>query len=850
MCSLVCALLAAPAVAQTIPLDSGTHPRMFLTSATLPTIKAKLGNGGLWHSDFQTFVRTVDAMPPSGYGGTVIATVIAPALVYATYPVSGINYGHAQSYYGALTKSLLDEVRAVHTDGQPGGGTQMGLSGGWGTILAYDWVYAYLSPADRTTLANYMKTAADPDTNNADIFVSQTMLRRTIRTAVAMALKGDPDDNGFATTALARYAAWFEPDGTGSFRAESAFAGDDGSYSAQGMTYGLANHLPFHILMSEAWRAAHGYDKAAWYTGANQRFIRYLPQALLYHMRPWGAPDASYPGGRRYVMWQGEYAGAALEVRDISLAACHTAIIGAFKGVDDRQAGLAQWTVSNRTGSLGGSPYEQQNIWPLWKFVLGDATTPVAPDSVLAPNRVFAGLGNVVMRSDFSTPSAPLVVFQARRFNGNTFDNVKGPGHFTIDRKGPAVGRQASSGGHGAGSEQWAHNFLAFPSRDITTPAKYDDQGGLRGGGGAITNILKQWAARSAYDMRESLITMFADPAAGRDVDYIQTDITRSYSSSRLTGNGNPARIDKDVREFIWFRGAVPGTSSERFVVLDRAALRNPRTSDGNGGISAEWYFHFLGKDAPVLNGSTAPLARNGNTFGRVTSLDATELFSVNTTDSSNVKSYLTPLLPIVSQRRINLIGGPGPSGDIGAADSFAQQDAYGVMLDPQSGGATDGLKQYMGWGRVEIVSNFPTPVSSQLFLNVVEVGDSGFTKSSTAYLSGTGLIGARVGDRLAVFNGADGAVVTGDLTVDRAGTYRAHFANLTPGGEYDIIAGGTTQRLLASDVGTMYLSVSLPGAGTLSVRASGRVVPPPPAPADPYDTSSLKPPANLRIIR
>jgi hypothetical protein len=123
-------------------------------------------------------------------------------------------------------------------------------------------------------------------------------------------------------------------------------------------------------------------------------------------------------------------------------------------------------------------------------------------------------------------------------------------------------------------------------------------------------------------------------------------------------------------------------------------------------------------------------------------------------------------------------------------------------------------------------------------------------TKSSTAYCSGAGLVGARVGDRLAVFNATDGALVSGSLQVDQGGTYRAHLANLTPGGEYAITAGGTTQRLVATAAGTLYVSVTISNGATITVSATGLVVPLPPSPPDPFDVSLLRPPANLRIIR
>lgn len=749
------------------PLTSGVHPRLFISPSTLPVLRAKLGT--TFKAEFQTFIGSVNTMPGSGYGGPSIAVITAPLLAYVTYPVPGIDYqGKTADYYASKAKEVLAEIYAVHTDGQPMGGTQMGPVGGFGTLLAYDWLYPVLTATERAKLAAYMKTGQDPDQNNADIFTTQTTYRRAMRIAIAAVLKDGPDDNGFSAPVLARYPAWWT-DPTGSFRGESAFAGNTGSYSAQGQSYGMSGHAPTHLLFSELWRGLNddgtstsSYTPTAWYLSDNQRFLRRLPEAILFHIHPFATAG-------NYIQWAGEYVGGRDEMTSDWYADYSRALVGRFKTADPQVAGLAEWLIQNRTGEQTAQSYGQLQRWPLFKFILGDKTTPINPDGVLATKRIFqgdreAGLGNVVLRKSFTGLNDPMVVIQSRRYMGNPFDGPRGPGHFSLDFNGPAIGRQAGAGGHGAGSEMWSHNSLYFPSRDITTPISNDDQGGYRGTGAAITNIDTQWVSGSTNDLRGDNGLVYT--ALSPTIDYVALNLTRAYSSPGLAINGNPARLSDYRRQFVilWPDAAHP---TLRVMVFDRVTVLNPRTKGGTGAIGAENYLHFLGVNLPTLNGTLQPLVRGGNSTAKQTSLDTTEIRARNTVDGSNNETVVTPLLPALGDRRINLIGGPGVDANgipipRGAVTSWEQQDAYGARMDPQNPGGNflaDFYYQYFGLGRIEIEASYTTVPTPLRFLTVIEVGTPGFTKTPVALApTGDAVI---IGGQTVTF-GTTSATVTG----------------------------------------------------------------------------------------
>jgi hypothetical protein len=205
---------------------------------------------------------------------------------------------------------------------------------------------------------------------------------------------------------------------------------------------------------------------------------------------------------------------------------------------------------------------------------------------------------------------------------------------------------------------------------------------------------------------------------------------------------------------------------------------------------------------------------------------------------------FWTPLLP--SNRVLVKIGGRPTGTDYTKGHDF--EDPYGN----QSYGNLQGSvlrrleAQYVGEYRVEV-----RPAIKQLndvFLNVLEAGDAGLADaSSTSTLSGNGVSGARVGDRIAIFSEQEGRLNTGSVSIDRGGSYRVFIADLIPGGEYDI---NGSRRITATAAGTAYFPFDAPGAGSqLEFRATGSVRPASPAMLLRPGVAPMAP-TNVRIVR
>ena len=105
----------------------------------------------------------------------------------------------------------------------------------------------------------------------------------------------------------------------------------------------------------------------------------------------------------------------------------------------------------------------------------------------------------------------------------------------------------------------------------------------------------------------------------------------------------------------------------------------------------------------------------------------------------------------------------------------------------------------------------------------MLEVADAGRAHAAeTALLNGVGLVGARFGARIAIFRPERRRCLGGEVTVDRAGTYKVLVCDLEPGREY-VVGGQVTA--FATGAGVIYATVTIPGAGaTLTVQATGAV--------------------------
>jgi hypothetical protein len=464
-------------------------------------------------------------------------------------------------------------------------------------------------------------------------------------------------------------------------------------------------------------------------------------------------------------------------------------------------------------------------------FLFGEAVAPRSPVELGLPlTKIFRGLGWVFMRTGWDRTDTVVSLTAAtwNRYSGG-YSNLN-QGTFTIDRLGPLVVNSGNNSHHGYSNSTWAGNTIIFPDSSFpegTTsfPKNYDAGGQRMNGLPEVTNrdVLMPGGPNDIGG-----ITRY-QPADGSDVDYVFTDLTRAYNGPTVSDRSNAPKVALFTRQLVYFR-RTSEKASDRIVVFDRT-----RTTDTK--YEKRWLLHPVGNLA--IDG-TERLEREG----KWVYTGANRLTGTNTTGGSNGRMFWTPLLP--SNRVLVKIGGRPTGTDYTKGHDF--EDPYGN----QSYGNLQGSvlrrleAQYVGEYRVEV-----RPAIKQLndvFLNVLEAGDAGLADaSSTSTLSGNGVSGARVGDRIAIFSEQEGRLNTGSVSIDRGGSYRVFIADLIPGGEYDI---NGSRRITATAAGTAYFPFDAPGAGSqLEFRATGSVRPASPAMLLRPGVAPMAP-TNVRIVR
>jgi hypothetical protein len=165
-------------------------------------------------------------------------------------------------------------------------------------------------------------------------------------------------------------------------------------------------------------------------------------------------------------------------------------------------------------------------------------------------------------------------------------------------------------------------------------------------------------------------------------------------------------------------------------------------------------------------------------------------------------------LLP--ERRRIVKIGGRGHEFE----DAYGINDATG-KFDPDDAREAE----YAGTYRVEVIPQIAR--TADVFLHVLEAADGGATvPTPTALLKGSGLAGARVGDKIVAFSTSESLVNDGSLTIDQGGYYRVLFCDLIPGVDYTIT--GSTAPLTSTSAGLLYADVAATPGLSISIKAVG----------------------------
>jgi len=792
------------------PLDNREHPRLWLSSSSIPELKTRLA--GPVKTQFQDFVRFVDSEFDGVSGtGDYYYGIRNYGFLYALGPVSGISYAHTQAQYGAKAVELLRNFVA-------GGG---GVSGSEGDATiqlfaaGYDWLYPLLSGADRSAIVTKLKAVATQPAGpggNKSAFHHREIKERMLYILAGLVYANDGIDDADANARLAAYSSFISGDG-GTQPAENFIAGTDGGVSV-GMSYavnGVSDGLVISTLQfNDAWRTAHGTTRDIAFTNTN--VLRYLPQWVAYSVMPFQRPDGAQI---LYPTQEMDRGSASAQYFDLPVSVSSMRL---YRDIDPQMAGLAEWLTQNQTAPVGTSGTLARRSAVLGNFLFNPGNvTPMSPADLNLPlSRLFRGLGWLAMRTGWTDPSDTEVTFIASPFTRKpAYANVD-QGSFTIDRNGPLAIHAGAGIHHPFIETARGYNTIMFtnPSEPVGPWPEYWEMGGQRGLF-AIPKGMSDLVRGSQWDIGGIKRSDLYDGTAAHDYDYAYADVTRAYNGPANADAYNTQKVRQFTRQFVYFRRA-SAAESDRIIVFDR-------TETVGTQFEKRWLFHPPGRQSGArtftvsgASGTSAGPSRNGSTAGKQTYVQPDVITVTNTENGSNGRLFWKPLLP--ANRILVEVGGPDSSGKYDTAGSHEFEDAYGKQ-QIDSGSYQLANSQYVGHYTLELQ---PANASlADLFLNVFEASTpSQASLTVTTLINGPKTVGAAIGDRMALFNRAEGYISSDSVTVSRGGSYRVLLCDLQPGMNYTV----NGQVVVAGSGGTAYVSLNVAGGGAINIAATGVV--------------------------
>jgi hypothetical protein len=778
------------------PIDNKEHPRVWLSSSTLPEIRTRLA--GPLKNDFQQFVNFLD----SEYGTIASASdfhlgVRNYCFLYAVGPVTGINYGRSRADYGTKGAEL---TRKLAASGGLSGYTQQMVSG-------YDWCYQALTASDKATVVARLKDVVQKPYgpgNARNPFHHVEIKDRANYILAGLAFANDGIDDLEAARRITAYSELWTGDG-GILPAENFIAGGDGGVSS-GTAYSVAgtggdSQIVTSMLLSEGWRTAMGLTRDAVFA-ANNGF-RYFPQWMAYSVLPFRRADGVQV---LYSTHQTDRGTQAVGFVDLSLT---LASLRLYRDIDPQMAGLAEWLNQNQTGRVPQSGVVGRRSAALGNFIFNPGNvTPQSPSALNLPlTKLFRGLGWLVMRTGWEDTGDSVITFTAAPYTRKPSYANHDHGGFTVDRNGPLV-INAGAGIHHAFQENTrAHNTLMFtnPAEPVNSWPEYWDMGGQRllfGIPAGISELVKG----SQWDIGGIKRSDLDNNTAAHDYDYAYADVTRAYNGPLNSDSYNTKKVQLFSRQFVYFRRP-SGSGSDRIIVFDR-------TETVSTQFEKRWQLHPAGRGAGgrsfVISGHSGVAAgpvRNGTSTGRQTFTQPDTITITNTENGSNGRLFWKPLLP--ASRILVEVGGTG----------HEFEDAYGKQISEASSFSPENA-QYVGNYTLELQPAIKTNLS-EIFLNVLEATTpSQNAATATNLINGTSTVGAAVGDRMAIFKRTEGYVSSDTFSVPRSAQYRILLCDLQPGMNYNV----NGQVVTAGSGGTAYVTLNLSAGATVSLAATGAV--------------------------
>jgi len=797
------------------PLARHEHPRIWMTLDILPLLRAKLASAE-YRDDYQAFVAQLDGRPSrrknkkssqnaqrktynaerstqdvkradavetsaAGADAQAVARVVAYAFVYRVGEVPGISYARPIVAYGTEAKSLL--LAAVNTNTR----RRWPM---WPSV-AYDWLFDLLTPPERQSVVALIQSLHSEAPRMKDPWDDRSTALVQERILAGLAFWGDGIADAFAQELVDLYRTEFTAGGA--LTAANLIAGDDGGssegfgYSAKG---GGRSTLMNLIKVQEAWRTANGLKRADAFGGSHATALRYYPQWIAYLIRPHATPNSKRSGGYEFMAYKTHVMEAMTPIAAKPTLQHILSSFGVYKDLDPAMAALAGWLLRERVGTVDARRTDPHDVM-LSGFLFGEKDiTPRSPSELRLPlSKHFEGLGWVAMRTGWDRLEDTMVTFIASPWWRSFYTN-RNQNSFTIDRRGPLALNSGHATHHDYANSTWAHNTIIFPGA-ASRGDQVDDQGGQRRSYKPRVTSAAQLTVGSIYDLGGVKRFQPADSAKNFDVDYVFGDATRAYNGPANKDEKNEATVKLFTRQMVYFRPETP-RGADRIVVFDRTETVSPR-------VEKRWLLHPAGH--PQVDGR-----ERQEREGRWTYDGGDLVTATNTAAGSFGRLFSRTLLP--RNPRIVKIGGPGHEFEDPAGRNMPARG-----FDP----ADEREAQYVGTYRIEVIPSVAS--ASDLFLHVLEAVDADVPAPTPAtLLEGEQVVGARVGNRVAVFSRTEAVLRSAEVILDSDGPARVLFCDLQPGATYDV-HGGSSATVIASPAGLAYIPVEARAGTRLGLR-------------------------------
>ena len=799
------------------PLSRDEHPRLALTLDNRATTKARVVSGGEWNSEFQTYITyltdTAVWNSISTNAGLLSLWAAGAGFVYQMFEggaPSGITFpAHADTQAEWGTKGV-EWLMRVHDTSQD----TLVVESYRGHFFAYDWLHAVLSAGQKTTLVGDWKTYLDADVKvqnseatypaytNFNYGDSEYSAKFGYWVLAGLASLGDGIADTWAQTGVDRYDFAFRNPAAGAqaqITKETARAGLDGGY-IQGFNYS-GYIVPRVAPVEIGYRTALGISALTHYGDADTAgWVRGWVPYLVRMIRPW-AKVSSGPDGRAWLMAM--ELGGQIELAPFSSNQFRWPALLArkeFQGVDQDTADLAAWFLSKR----GGDDTNEVE-WVFTRF-LGAKGTEKSPTTLsLAGDKAFSS-GKWQWRTGWASINDALIQVSAFRFGA-----LGGAGRFTIDYGGPALPLgPARNHDFDNSPVRLGGNVLGFVDPTRTTlevGAESDDYGYQR--------ILYTTSASLA--LTASSNADYLDPATvkfrtttddSESVGYLSLDLARSYNSDAVSDGQSAIKVSAYERKFIYFPPTTPGTDSVRLFLFDFATAKSTTYQKRQT---------FLSYAEPVIDGSAAAgPSRSGSTARKTTYTGATVISSAQSgTESGSTRLFITPLAPtgfeVVKVNYRYTDGVP--------TNYFETPYGFPSLPDVWGGSSVGDLTAYNAFWRIEVI---PTVLQvTDSFCTALEsFVDSSAVQTATTAVTGTGIVGGRIGDAVGAHLTTDGGTSCTVILPDVTQTCKVYIGGLAVSAARTISKGasvGTVTHVATSDTDLTYTTTA---QGTLYVTA------------------------------